>query len=233
MAVLLPFSLAFGAPLLRSVLQHALHIGASLPRALLLSSNLVALVPFLPPRLGATQFRFFFSSSSSLTLFVRAKLRIMCLSTVLASSPVLCGGSILRRCTAFAAAQWCNNTLAACLAGCPTCALAVSCSSWFQRRHYLSPCLRNLPRICFLQLETSLPSKLVSRLSSSMRYGLPAMMRPSCRFVCSTSPPCPPAPLVMAYRSCTWSGSASALLLPVFPSPAVLRFLPPREEPPA
>ena len=57
MAVLLPSSFAFGAPLPRSVHQLALHIGANLLRALLFSSNLVASVPFLP---------LFFTSSSSL-----------------------------------------------------------------------------------------------------------------------------------------------------------------------
>ena len=45
MAVQLPSSFAFGAPLPRSVHPLALHIEASLPRALLLSSSLVASVP--------------------------------------------------------------------------------------------------------------------------------------------------------------------------------------------
>ena len=124
MAVQLPSSFDFGAQLPRSVHPLALHIEASLLRAFLLSSSLVASVPFLSDRISL-----FFSSSSSLMLLIRAKLRIMCLSTVLASSPVLCGRSILRECAAFAAAQRCSNTLAACLAICPTCALAVSCSS--------------------------------------------------------------------------------------------------------
>ena len=52
-------------------------------------------------------------SSSTLMLFMRSKLWTTCLSTVLASSPVVCGGSVLRRCAAFADTRWCRNTFAA------------------------------------------------------------------------------------------------------------------------
>ena len=59
LAVQLPSSFAFGSPLPRSVHPLVLHIEASLLRALLLSSSLVASVPFLPPRLRAKEFRCF------------------------------------------------------------------------------------------------------------------------------------------------------------------------------
>ena len=119
--------------------------------------------------------------------------------------------------------------MAVCLASCSTCALAVSCSrgssavtilvftvSATSSRNGFSPTENTVPT----------PSKLVSRLTSSMLCGLPAMMRPSCRFVCSHQSSMPGGATckgVLIMHLVMFSLSPSA-------SPALLRFLPHHKE---